>query len=56
MAGEKYEYGIDSDRVAAIDIHTFTWKSTAGADKAYDDELADAGLSASRSARLQESW
>jgi len=41
MPGEKYEYGIDFDRVAAIDIHTHVEVDGHG-HKAYDDELADA--------------
>ena len=41
MPGEKYEYGIDFDRVAAIDIHTHVEVDGPG-HKAYDDELVDA--------------
>ena len=41
MAGEKYEYGIDFERVAAIDIHTHVEVDGHG-HKAYDDELVDA--------------
>ena len=41
MPGEKYEYGIDFDRVAAIDIHTHVEVDGHG-HKAYDDELVDA--------------
>ena len=39
--GEKYEYGIDFDQVAAIDIHTHVEVDGHG-HKAYDDELVDA--------------
>ena len=42
MAGEKYEYGIDFERVAAVDIHTHVEVDGHG-HKAYDDELVDAG-------------
>src|SRR4029077_4883605 len=41
MPGEKYEYGIDFDRIAAIDIHTHVEVDGHG-HKAYDDELVDA--------------
>src|SRR5215217_8651156 len=41
MAGEKYEYGIDFDRIAAIDIHTHVEVDGHG-HKAYDDELVAA--------------
>jgi len=41
MAAEKYEYGIDFDRIAAIDIHTHVEVDGHG-HKAYDDELVDA--------------
>src|ERR1700741_1229552 len=41
MPGEKYKYGIDFDRVAAIDIHTHVEVDGHG-HKAYDDELVDA--------------
>jgi predicted TIM-barrel fold metal-dependent hydrolase len=41
MPDEKYEYGIDFDRVAAIDIHTHVEVDGHG-HKAYDDELVDA--------------
>jgi predicted TIM-barrel fold metal-dependent hydrolase len=38
MASEKYQYGIDFDRIAAIDIHTHVEVDGHGR-KAYDDEL-----------------
>ena len=41
MPDEKYEYGIDFDRIAAIDIHTHVEVDGHG-HKAYDDELVDA--------------
>src|ERR1700754_3854969 len=41
MPAEKYEYGIDFDRVAAIDIHTHVEVDGHG-HKAYDDELVEA--------------
>lgn len=41
MAGEKYEYGIDFDRIAAVDIHTHVEVDSHG-HKAYDDELVAA--------------
>ena len=40
MAAEKYEYGIDFDRIAAIDIHTHVEVDGHG-HKAYDDEVID---------------
>ncbi|MDT5091329.1 MAG: uncharacterized protein QOH60_692 [Mycobacterium sp.] len=41
MPAEKYEYGVDFDRVAAIDIHTHVEVDGHGR-KAYDDELVEA--------------
>src|SRR5919206_4101172 len=41
MPGQKYEYGIDFNRIAAIDIHTHVEVDGHG-HKAYDDELVDA--------------
>ncbi len=41
MPGEKYEYGIDFERIAAIDIHTHVEVDGHG-QKAYDDELVEA--------------
>ncbi len=41
MPDEKYEYGIDFGRVAAIDIHTHVEVDGHG-HKAYDDELVEA--------------
>lgn len=41
VQGEKYEYAIDFDKVAAIDIHTHVEVDAHG-HKAYDDELVDA--------------
>ena len=41
MPSEKYEYGVDFERVAAIDIHTHVEVDGHG-HKAYDDELVDA--------------
>src|SRR5258707_12578594 len=41
MPAEKYEYGIDFDRVAAIDIHPHVEVDGHG-HKAYDDELVEA--------------
>ena len=41
VQGEKYEYAIDFDRIAAIDIHTHVEVDGHG-HKAYDDELVDA--------------
>ena len=38
MPGEKYQYGIDFDGIAAIDIHTHVEVDSHGP-KAYDDEL-----------------
>jgi predicted TIM-barrel fold metal-dependent hydrolase len=41
MPGEKYEYGIDFDRIVAVDMHTHVEVDGHGR-KAYDDELVDA--------------
>ena len=41
VQGEKYEYAIDFDKVAAIDIHTHVEVDAHG-HKAYDDVLVDA--------------
>ena len=41
MPDEKYQYGIDFERVAAIDIHTHVEVDGHG-NKAYDDELVEA--------------
>ena len=41
MPDEKYQYGIDFERIAAIDIHTHVEVDGHG-HKAYDDELVEA--------------
>src|SRR5882762_4849761 len=41
MPSEKYEYGVDFDRIEAVDIHTHVEVDGHGR-KAYDDELVEA--------------
>ncbi|HEX2214730.1 MAG TPA: 4-hydroxyphenyl-beta-ketoacyl-CoA hydrolase, partial [Mycobacterium sp.] len=41
VRGEKYEYGVDFERIAAIDIHTHVEIDAHGR-KAYVDDLVEA--------------